>query len=171
LTVCQWFGLKTTGTVCQWFDLKTTRTGCQWFDLKTIGIVFSGFASKSVATVFSGSASKPVVTVSPGLASKSVARVSQFGPRNRQLRFNDLGLKITVTVSCFVPQNQVGFDLSVAPQNRWREVSVGDALRSSGLLRVEACWARVFESNLKTDGCAMMGGARGIMAEVALSGS
>jgi hypothetical protein len=27
-----------------------------------------------------------------------------------------LGLKITATVSWFVPQNQVGFGLSVAPQ-------------------------------------------------------
>jgi hypothetical protein len=27
----------------------------------------------------------------------------------------DLGLKITMTVSWFWPQNQVGFDLSVAP--------------------------------------------------------
>jgi hypothetical protein len=32
------------------------------------------------------------------------------------------GLKITATVSWFVPQNQVGFGLSVVPQNRQREV-------------------------------------------------
>jgi hypothetical protein len=31
--------------------------------------------------------------------------------------FGDLGLKITVTVSWFSPQNEVGFGLSVAPQN------------------------------------------------------
>jgi hypothetical protein len=49
--VCQWFGLKTTGTVCQWFDLKITGTICQWFGLKTIRMVFSGLASKLVATV------------------------------------------------------------------------------------------------------------------------
>jgi hypothetical protein len=31
----------------------------------------------------------------------------------------------------------VDFDLSVVPQNRWSEVSVGHASRSSGLLHVE----------------------------------
>jgi hypothetical protein len=47
-------------TVCEWFGLKTTRT------------VFTGLASKPVVTVFSSLASKPVATVSPGLASKPV---------------------------------------------------------------------------------------------------
>jgi hypothetical protein len=42
-------------------------------------------------------------------------RVSWFGPQKRQLRFGDLGLKITATVSWFGPQNQAGFGLSVAP--------------------------------------------------------
>jgi hypothetical protein len=41
-------------------------------------------------------------------------------------------------VSWFVPQNQVGYDLSVAPQNRREDKDgAGHALRSSGLLRVE----------------------------------
>jgi hypothetical protein len=39
-------------------------------------------------------------------------------PQNWQLCFGDLGLKITAAVSWFVAQNQVGFDLLVAPQNR-----------------------------------------------------
>jgi hypothetical protein len=78
--------------------------------------IFSGLASKPVVTVFSGLASKLVATVSLSLASKPVAHVSQFGPQNRQLWFDDLGLKITTTVSWFGPQNQVGFGLSVAPQ-------------------------------------------------------
>jgi hypothetical protein len=43
--------------------------------------------------------------------------VSQFGPQNQHLWFGDLGLKITTTVSWFVPQNQVGYGLLVAPQN------------------------------------------------------
>jgi hypothetical protein len=34
-----------------------------------------------------------------GLISKPLGRVSRFGPQNQQLRFSDLGLKITVTVS------------------------------------------------------------------------
>jgi hypothetical protein len=48
-----------------------------------------------------------------------------------------------VTVSLFEAQNQAGFDLSVAPQNRWSEVGAGHASRFSGLLGVEASLARV----------------------------
>jgi hypothetical protein len=43
--------------------------------------------------------------------------VFRFGPQNQQQRFGDLGLKITATVSWFEPQNQVGYGLSVIPQN------------------------------------------------------
>jgi hypothetical protein len=84
---------------------------------KPVVTVFSGLVLKLVVMVFSGLASKLVATISPGLASKPVARVSQFGPQNRQLQFDDLGLKITVTISWFGPQNQAGFGLSVASQN------------------------------------------------------
>jgi hypothetical protein len=76
----------------------------------------------------------------------------QFGPQNRQLWFGDLGLKITATVSWFGPQNQAGFGLSVAPQNRRREVGAGHTSRSSSLLGVEASLARVSQSGLKMDG-------------------
>jgi hypothetical protein len=72
-----------------------------------------------------------------------------------------------VTVSWFGPQNQAGFGLSVAPQNRWREVSAGHASRSSNLLGVEARLARVSQSGLKTGGGTTMGGARGTITEVA----
>jgi hypothetical protein len=41
--------------------------------------------------------------------------------------------------------------------------------RSSGLLRCEASLARVSQSDLKTGRCAMTGGARDIIMEVALS--
>jgi hypothetical protein len=44
-------------------------------------------------------------------------RISRFGPQNRQLWFGDVGLKVTAMVSWFRPQNQVGYDLSVVPQN------------------------------------------------------
>jgi hypothetical protein len=74
-------------------------------------------------------------------------------------------------VSWFGPQNHVGFDLSVTPQNRRREVGVGHASRSSGLLRVEASLARVSQSDLKIGGCAMAGGAHDIIAEVASEAS
>jgi hypothetical protein len=40
-----------------------------------------------------------------GLTSKLLGRVSQFGPQNRQLQFDDLDLKITMTMSWFEPQN------------------------------------------------------------------
>jgi hypothetical protein len=74
-------------------------------------------------------------------------------------------------VSWFGPQNQSDFGLSVAPQNRRREVGVGHASRSSSLLGVEASLARVSQSVLKTGRGAMMGGARGTIAEVALEAS
>jgi hypothetical protein len=45
---------------------------CQWFGLKTTGTIFSDFASKPVVTVFTGLASKSVVMVSPSLTSKSM---------------------------------------------------------------------------------------------------
>jgi hypothetical protein len=82
-----------------------------------------------------------------------------------------LGLKITATVSSFRPQNQADFDLSVAPQNRRREVGVEHASRSSSLLGVEASPARVSQSGLKTGGGAVTGGARGTIAEVASKAS
>jgi hypothetical protein len=44
---------------------------------------------------------------------------------------------------------------------------VGQASRSSGLLRVEASLSRVFQSGLKTGGGATAGGARDTIAEVA----
>jgi hypothetical protein len=93
--------------------------------------------------------------------------VSQFGPQNRQLWFDDLGLKIIATVSWFGPQNHAGFGLSIAPQNRWREVGTGHTSRSSGLLHMQASLDRVFQSGLKTDGGAMTGGPRGTIVEVA----
>jgi hypothetical protein len=61
----------------------------------------------------------------------------------------------------------VGFGLSVALQNRWREVGAGHASRSSGLLCEEASLARVSQSGLKTGGDATTSGARGTIAEVA----
>jgi hypothetical protein len=66
-----------------------------------------------------------------------------------------------------VSQNQAGFGLSVAPQNRQMEVGVGHTSRSSGLLGVEASLARVSHSGLKTGGGVMPDGARGTITEVA----
>jgi hypothetical protein len=44
---------------------------------------------------------------------------------------------------------------------------VEHASRSSSFLGVEASLARVFQSSLKTDGCAMTGSARDTITEVA----
>jgi hypothetical protein len=92
-------------------------------------------------------------------------------PQNQQLRFGDLGLKITVMVSWFRPQNQADFGLPVTPQNRRRKVDVGHASRSSGLLRLEVSLTRIFQSGLKTGGGATMSGACDTIAEVALEAS
>jgi hypothetical protein len=61
--------------------------------------------------------------------------------------------------------------LSVAPQNRWREVGAGHASRSSDLLGAEASLTRVSQSGLKTGGGAMMGSAHGTITEVASEAS
>jgi hypothetical protein len=72
-----------------------------------------------------------------------------------------------VTVSWFGLQNQVDDDLSVAPQNRRMEDDMGHALRSGGLLYLEASHDRGFQSGIKTGGGVTTGGAHGIIAEVA----
>jgi hypothetical protein len=91
-------------------------------------------------------------------------------PQNRQLRFGDLGLKITAIVSLFGHQNQAGFDLSVAPQNRWREDGVGHTSRSGGLLHLEVSHVMFFQSGLKTSGDWTACGASSTIADV-MSGS
>jgi hypothetical protein len=84
---------------------------CEWFGLKTTQTVFVGLGSKPVATVFAGLTSKPVVTVSSGLTSKSAVGFLV----KLQNQSGGLGLKIIMTVSWFVSQNQAGFGLSIVP--------------------------------------------------------
>jgi hypothetical protein len=67
---------------------------------------------------FLGLASKPRSIVSPDLASKLVDSSFLIWASNWQLRFGDFGIKITSMVSWFLPQNKVGYGLSVVPQNR-----------------------------------------------------
>jgi hypothetical protein len=76
-----------------------------------------------------------------------------------------------VIVSWFETQNQAGFSLSVAPQNRRREVGARHASRSSGLIHVEANLARISQSGLNTDGGATADGARDTITEVASEAS
>jgi hypothetical protein len=85
--------------------------------------------------------------------------------------FDDLGIKITATVSWFGPENQAGFSLSVVPQNRGRKVDAGHASRSSSLLGVEASLARVSQSGLKTGRGTSMDGAYGTITKVASEAS
>jgi hypothetical protein len=66
-----WLSLKRL-TVCEWFGLKTTQTVSGGLASKPAVTVFSSLASKLVATVFSNLASKLVMMVSPGLVLKSV---------------------------------------------------------------------------------------------------
>jgi hypothetical protein len=54
---------------------------------------------------FSGLASKLVTMVCQLFGIKTTVIVSWFGPQNQGRRFGDLSFKITVTVSWFVPQN------------------------------------------------------------------
>jgi hypothetical protein len=124
-----------------------------------------------VATVSGGLASKPATAVSLCLASKSVVGFLVEPQNQGGGGFPGLGLKIIVTVSLFGPQNQVGFGLSVAPQNRRREVGAGHTSRSSGLLGMEASLARVSQSGLKTGEDVTTGVARGTIAEVASEAS
>jgi hypothetical protein len=133
-------GFKTNGNGFWRFASEPVVTVFSSLASKLVATVFSSLASKLVAMVFSSLASKLVMTVSPGLASKPAVgflvepqnqgggRVSWFRPQNWQLRFSDLGIKITATVSWFGPQNHAGFGLSVAPQNRRRKVGAGHAL-------------------------------------------
>jgi hypothetical protein len=71
-----------------------------------------------------------------------------------------------VTVSWFGPQNQICFGLSVAPQNRQRDVDVRHTSRFSVLLHVEVSWDSVSQSGLKTSGDTMASDTRDTITEV-----
>jgi hypothetical protein len=74
-------------------------------------------------------------------------------------------------VSWFGSRNQARFGLSVAQQNRRKEVSAGHASRSNSLLHMEASWARVSQCGLKTGGGVTAGSARSTIMEVASESS
>jgi hypothetical protein len=89
----------------------------QWFGLKTTGKVSLDLASKPVVRVllvWSQNQGRRFLLVWP---QNWWRRIFQFLPQKQQLRFGNLDIKITATVSCFGPKNQVGYGLSVAPQN------------------------------------------------------
>jgi hypothetical protein len=94
-----------------------------------------------MATIFSSLTSKLMATASPILTSKPTIDFLVEPQNQGGGGFFGLSLKITATVSWFGPQNQAGFGLSVASQNRRREVSVGHVSRSSSLFGMEASLA------------------------------
>jgi hypothetical protein len=59
-------------TVCEWFGLKTTRTVFAGLASKPVAMDSVGLTSKPATTVSDGFASKPAVAVSPGWALKSM---------------------------------------------------------------------------------------------------
>jgi hypothetical protein len=61
-------------------------------------MIFFDFASKSVATVSPGLTSKPVVDFLVEPQNQGDGGFFRFGPQNQQLRFGNLGLKITAMV-------------------------------------------------------------------------
>jgi hypothetical protein len=168
----QWPGDREVGWHCVRSAPCTWRQEAwvSWLSLKTKVDGLLVVWPQNTQTVFSCLASKPVVTVFSGLASKPVGRVYRFGSQNWQMRFCDLGLKITVAVSWFGPQNHADFDFSVVSQNRRREDNAGYVSRSGSLFHLKASRARVSQSDLKTGGGVTAGGARGTITEVA-SGS
>jgi hypothetical protein len=81
-------------TVCEWFGLKTTRTVFASLASKPVATVSTGLTSKPAATVFSSFSSKLVATVSPGLTSKPAGGLL-VEPQNQDGGgFPGLGLKI-----------------------------------------------------------------------------
>jgi hypothetical protein len=80
-------------TVCEWFGLKTTRTVFTDLASKPVATVCSGLASKPTATVFSSLALKLVATISPGLASKPMVGFLVEPQNQGGGGFPSLGLK------------------------------------------------------------------------------
>jgi hypothetical protein len=76
-----------------------------------------------------------------------------------------------VTVSWFVLKTNWAMVCRLRSKSMGGCDGMGHVSRSSGLLRVEASWTRVFQSDFKTGGDAVMGGACGIIVEVASSTS
>jgi hypothetical protein len=93
LTVCEWFGLKTSQTVSNGLASKHAVTVFAGLTSKPVVTVFTSLVSKPVAMVFASLVSKLVAIVSPGLTSKPV--IGFFvEPQNQGGReFSDLGLK------------------------------------------------------------------------------
>jgi hypothetical protein len=126
-------------TVCKWFGLKTTWTVFTGLASKPVAMVSSGLASKPAVTVSSGLASKPAATVSIGLASKPAMTVSSsLASKPAATVFSSLALKLVVTVSPgLASKPTVGF--LVEPQNQGGGGFSGLGLKTSSFCLV--IWA------------------------------
>jgi hypothetical protein len=81
-------------TVCEWFGLKTTRMVFVSLASKPVATVSSGLASNPAATIFCSLTSKLVAMVSPSLASKLVVGFLVEPQNQGGGGFSSLGLKI-----------------------------------------------------------------------------
>jgi hypothetical protein len=80
-------------TVCEWFGLKTTRTVFVGLASKPVAMVSNGLTSKPATTVFSSLASNLVAMVSLGLTSKSAVGFMVEPQNQGGGGFPGLGLK------------------------------------------------------------------------------
>jgi hypothetical protein len=80
-------------TVCEWFGLKTTQTIFACLASKPVVTVSGGLASKPAATVFSSLTSKLVAMVSPGLVTKPAVGFLVEPQNQGGAGFPSLGLK------------------------------------------------------------------------------
>jgi hypothetical protein len=175
-TVSGGLASKPATTISSCLASKPAATFSGGLSSKPAVMVSGGLASKPVVTVSVGLASKPAMTVFSSLVSKLVATVSPgltsipvvgflVEPQNQAGGgFSGLGLKTGSSgLVIWASKSQrwfLGLGLKTIQasvcrlrhKNRRREVSVEHASRSSGLLRVEASLARVFQSGLKTGG-------------------
>jgi hypothetical protein len=161
------WALKSMVTVCEWFGLKTTRMVFAGLASKLVVTVSSGLASKPATIVSSGLVSKPAKMVSGGLTSKPAATVFS-GLASKPVRsvFSSLASKLVATVSLgLASKPAVGF--LVEPQNQGGGVFSGLDLKtgSSGLViwaskssrlffgfDLKNKWASVCRLHHKTDG-------------------
>jgi hypothetical protein len=130
VTVCEWFGLKTTRTVFAGLASKPVTMVSISLASTPVATFSDGLTSKYASTVSGGLASKPVVTVSSGLTSKPTAMVfsglalkpmttgfSSLASKLVATVFSSLALKLVATVSPGLASNPVmGF--LVEPQNQ-----------------------------------------------------
>jgi hypothetical protein len=153
MTVCEWFGLKTTQTVFTGLASKLVVMVSSGLTSKSAMTVFSGLTSKLVATVFSSLASELVATVFSSLASKQVVTVSP-------------GLAAKPVVGFLVePQNQGGGGfpgLSLKTGNLGLVIWTSKAVRRFFGLCLKTMWARFVGCTTKPT----EGGRRGTRIEI-----